>query len=552
MPRRYNKNQMEENMRLLNVGKMKELEKQADSAGFTYAEMMHIAGEGIAEFIMQRIGNESKNNAVGLIGKGNNGGDTLIAITTLQKAGWTTLALLVGERGKHDQLLAAYTSSGGVIVEMPVLKDFQREAIGEGFILDGVYGTGFHPPLPGAVIDALKSVRLALPNFDWIAVDCPSGVDCETGEVSAGTQKARWTICLEAVKTGLMTETGFPYCGELAVVELGLARYDASKGTIDDIVLDDQLLRDTLPVRKTFTHKGSYGKTMVVGGSVNYSGAPVLAGRAAYAVGTGLVQVAVPESIGQVAPAGSPELTWLILEDGGGVISELAADTLKENIASAHSLVIGPGMGREATTQKFIARLLLETAIPQQVRTGFPGMTSGNANQRVNRVLPPLVVDADGLYHLSREGAWQDKCNARLVLTPHPGEMALLTGRSVEEIQADRLRVAKEFARMWNQVVVLKGALTVVVEPGGRAAIVPIASSSLAKAGTGDVLAGMIGGLLAQSLEPWQAASVGAYLHARAGLVAAEMVGCSESVQASDVIRAIPRVYRSLKTNDLP
>jgi len=130
--------------------------------------------------------------------------------------------------------------------------------------------------------------------------------------------------------------------------------------------------------------------------------------------------------------------------------------------------------------------------------------------------------------------------------------MALLTGRSVEEIQTDRLRVAKEFARMWNQVVVLKGALTVVVEPGGRAAIVPIASSSLAKAGTGDVLAGMIGGLLAQSLEPWQAASVGAYLHARAGLVAAEMVGCSESVQASDVIRAIPRVYRSLKTNDLP
>lgn len=533
-------------MRLLSVSKMKELEKRADSAGFTYAEMMRTAGEGIAEFIARRIGSGTNNTALGLIGKGNNGGDTLIALTSLQKAGWHTMALLVGERDKQDPLLSAYTTSGGAIVESAALKDIQRETTSGGVILDGVYGTGFHPPLPELVVDALKSVRLVLPAFTWIAVDCPSGVDCETGEVSPGTQKAEWTICLEAVKTGLLTESVFPYCGELVVVELGLARYDNAKGELDDIVLDDHFLHETLPVRSAFAHKGSYGKTLVVGGSVNYPGAPVLAGRAAYAVGTGLVQVAVPESIGQVAPAGNPELTWLILEDGGGIISELAVDTLREYLLAAHSLVVGPGMGREGTTQKFISRLLMETANPQKLRTGFHGMMAGETLDRIDQTLPPTVVDADGLYHLSREGAWQDKCSARLVLTPHPGEMAMLTGLSVEEIQAARIRIAKEYARMWKQVVVLKGALTVVAEPNGRAAIVPIASASLAKAGTGDVLAGIIGGLLAQSVEPWRAASAGAYLHARAGLLAVEMVGCSESVLASDVIRAIPRVYQSL------
>jgi NAD(P)H-hydrate epimerase len=531
---------------------MKELEKQANSAGFPYAEMMRTAGEGIAAFIIGRFGRDGKNTAVGLIGKGNNGGDTLIAITSLQQAGWNTLALLVGERGSKDPLLAAYTASGGVMVDIAALRDSHLEGQDAGIILDGVYGTGFHPPLPDPVIQAFKSVHFALPKFTWIAVDCPSGVDCETGEVSPGTPTAKWTISLEAVKNGLLTETGFPYCGEFAVVDLGLTRYDTSQGAADDIVADDHFLRETLPLRQAFSHKGSYGKTLVVGGSVNYPGAPVLAGRAAYAVGTGLVQVAVPESIGQTAPVGNPELTWLILEDGGGIISELAAETLRDNLPAAHSIVIGPGMGRENTTQKFISRLLLEPSNPQKMRAGFAGMSAGAANEHINHALPPTVIDADGLYHLSKEGAWQDMCRARLVLTPHPGEMALLSGLSVEEIQTERIRIAKEYARMWNQVVVLKGALTVVAEPGGKAAVVPIASASLAKAGTGDVLAGIIGGLLAQSIEPWQAAAAGAYMHARAGLFAEETVGCSESVLASDVIRAIPRVYQVLKTSDLP
>jgi len=539
-------------MRLISVSKMKELEQKANAAGFSYAEMMLTAGSGIAEWIISRFGNSKNKYMIGLVGKGNNGGDTLIALGSLQKAGWTTRAMLVGERDAQDPLVIDYLSQGGTLLRIQDVEGIEQESIANGFILDGVYGTGFRLPLPESVAEIFKSVQLALPGFDWIAVDCPSGVDCETGDSSDGTQTAKWTLCLEAVKTGMLSESAFPYCGKLSVVDLGLTRYDPSLGETDDIVLDEHFVRKVLPQRPAFSHKGSYGKTLVAGGSVNFPGAPVLAGKAAYAVGTGLVQVAVPESIGQISPAGTPELTWLILEDGGGIISELAADTLSGHLSKAQSFVIGPGMGRETTTQKFISRLLLEGPVNQKSRVGFPGMTNRQVKIASSFAFPPTVIDADGLYHLSREAGWQDRCSAKLVLTPHPGEMATLTGLSVAEIQSERIRIAKEYAQKWNQVIVLKGALTVVAEPSGRAAIVPIATASLAKAGTGDVLSGMIGGLLAQAVEPWLAAAAGAYLHAQAGLLAEEMVGCSESVKASDVIRAIPRVYSSLKNIDLP
>jgi len=166
----------------------------------------------------------------------------------------------------------------------------------------------------------------------------------------------------------------------------------------------------------------------------------------------------------------------------------------------------------------------------------------------VNGSLPPMVIDADALYHLSHEKEWQNKVSTDIVLTPHPGEMSLLTWLPVDEIQNDRIEIARKHARQWKVTLVLKGALTVIADPEGNVSVVPVATASLAKAGTGDVLSGMIGGLIAQGLKPSLAAVAGAYLHARAGLKAEELIGCSESVLASDVVRAIPLIYRNLKT----
>ena len=539
-------------MRLISVSDMKELEKNANDAGFTYAEMMQTAGKGIADYLVSQYGGTGINTAIGLVGKGNNGGDTVIALAGLQKSGWTTRALLVGERGKQDPLLMDYLAIGGMVVDADDIPMINREAGGRGVVLDGVYGTGFHPPLPDRIVGIFRTARESLPGFDWVAVDCPSGVDCENGIVSDGTMHVKKSLSLGAVKFGMLSAEAFPYCGELVVIDIGLSKFDATSGEMIDLVIDEQYCRDVLPKRTAFSHKGTYGKTLIIGGSVNYPGAPVLAGKAAYTVGTGLVQVAVPESIGQISPAGNPDLTWLILEDGGGIISEQAANTAIEHIPSAQSLVLGPGMGRESSTTKFLTRLLFESARNHQPHTGFPGMGSKVTSTPISSDWPPIVLDADGLFHLAQDNHWQEKVSAKLVLTPHPGEMALLTGLSVEEIQADRIGVAREWAQKWGQIVVLKGALTVIANPDGRVGVVPVATSSLAKAGTGDVLAGMIGGLLAQSLDPWRAVAAGAYLHARAGLCAEELIGCSESVTASDVIRAIPRVYWKLKSNDLP
>jgi NAD(P)H-hydrate epimerase len=533
-------------MRLINVAEMKELEKSADAAGYTYAEMMKTAGAGVAEFIITRYQAEDCTTVIGLAGGGNNGGDTLIALTTLQQRGWRTGVLLLKTRKKSDPVLVDYFSSGGKEILISDLPGLNNECDERGIVLDGVFGTGFHPPLSEDMVNALAAVRKELNSFTWIAVDCPSGVDCETGEVSPGTVKADLCICLEAVKNGMLTYDSFPYCGELVTVELGISRYSSQAEKPVDVVVDANLVKNLLPIRSDVSHKGSFGKVLIVGGSVNYPGAPVLAGKGAYAVGTGLVQVAIPESIYSAASASNLELTWLILEDGGGVISEIAVNTVHPHLQKAQSLVLGPGIGREETTRRFINNLVFGSSERSKGGAGFPGMDREIPGNHSIASSLQVVIDADALFLLAKEKDWAERLQVNAVLTPHPGEMTVLTGLKVEEIQQNRMEIARKYACQWKQTLVLKGPLTVVADPSGRIAVIPIATSSLAKAGTGDVLAGMIGGLIAQGVDPWNAAVAGAWLHARAGILAARRIGCTESVLAGDIARAVPEVYQSI------
>lgn len=539
-------------MRLLSVQTMKEMEKAANVAGYSYAAMMRSAGEGIAQFLMKRYAEHEKRFVLGLAGKGNNGGDTLIALTTLQRSGWQTSVLLAAPRDTGDELLNEYNACGGRVVSMEDLAEIRQSAGAGGIVLDGLYGTGFHPPLDKTAVDLLDLVQKEVRGFIWVAVDCPSGVDAQNGEVSPGTKPAQMTICLEAVKAGLMSYAAFQYCGEIISVDLGLAKFSPHLATSNDEVIDQQIVSEMLPERPDISHKGTFGKVMVIGGSVNFPGAPVLAGKGAYAVGSGLVQGAIPGSIFGSSSAASLESTWLILEDAGGVISEIAIHTVFSYLDQIDAIVLGPGIGREATTARFLRSLILDSGSDYRIPAGFPCLEKEAETYTAKQKLPPLVIDADGLYHLSEIRDWYKKVKTNLILTPHPGEMAALTGLSVAEVQMDRIGIARKFATVWGQTVVLKGALTVVADPAGSVAVIPIACSGLAKAGTGDVLAGMIGGLLGQGLKPWQAAVCGAWLHAKAGVAATQMIGCAESVQAGDVIDAIPKVYRLLRANDLP
>jgi len=288
-------------------------------------------------------------------------------------------------------------------------------------------------------------------------------------------------------------------------------------------------------------HKGTFGPALIVAGSVNYTGAASLAGEAAYRIGTGLVTMGVPGPLHSALAGHLPEVTWLLLPHEVGVISAGAAKIVKENLERVTAMLVGPGFGLEDVTAEFMVQLLGEPAPKKRAQIGF--VQSSSAEQKEETAaLPPLVVDADGLKLLSRIDDWPEKLPAASVLTPHPGEMAVLTELDTQEIQADRVGIAERFAAQWGHVVVLKGAFTVIAAPNGRTMIVPVASPALARAGSGDVLAGLIVGLRAQGVPAFESAAAAAWIHAQAGLYAMDILGSSAAVIAGDLVATIPEV----------
>jgi NAD(P)H-hydrate epimerase len=303
-----------------------------------------------------------------------------------------------------------------------------------------------------------------------------------------------------------------------------------------------------LPERGLESHKGTFGTALIAAGSVNYTGAAVLAGEAAYRVGAGLVTLAVPAPVHAALAGRFPEATWVLLPHEMGVISASGLEVLAKHFERASALLIGPGLGMENATREFIADLLEGKYAAKKVvqRIGFVHRDSEKADENTVR-LPPLVIDADGLKLLSQTKDWYQKIPGPAILTPHPGEMAAMTDLTKELIQERRQEIAREYAQMWGHIVVLKGAFTAIAAPDGRVTVVPVATPALARAGTGDVLAGIIVGLLAQGLDPFDAAVAGAWIHAQAGLYAADHLGTSTSVLAGDVLDAISDVLSDLE-----
>ena len=538
-------------MKLVTVSQMQAIEKEADSKGLTFDRMMQNAGQGLAEVVADLFVDEEQLEVVGLVGPGNNGGDTLVALTTLAEEGWKASAFLV--KRKKDDLVKKFTEVGGQLV--PSEKDdalFHLSSFLEtaDVLLDGVLGTGIKLPLKKDVADLLSEVGDLLDSFDEvplvIAVDCPSGVDCDSGETADETIHADLTVTMAAVKQGLLKLPAFEYVGELKVVDIGLPVDLPSLKNLQTEVADEDSVSALLPERSLDSHKGTFGTALIASGSVNYTGAVVLAGEATYRAGAGLVQLAIPASIHAAVAGQVPEATWVLLPHSTGVIASSAAEVLVKNLERATAMLIGPGLGAESTTKEFIENLLTGKSMPKKSAIGFVHGESESKEADKNS-LPPLVIDADGLRLLAQIKDWHTKLPAPAILTPHPGEMSALTELSKEEIQEDRQGIASKFAKEWGHVVVLKGAFTVVASPDGRTTIIPVASPALARAGTGDVLAGLIVGLRAQGLDAYDAAVAGAWIHAQAGLYAADDLGTTASVMASDVLNSISDVLSDLE-----
>jgi NAD(P)H-hydrate epimerase len=295
-----------------------------------------------------------------------------------------------------------------------------------------------------------------------------------------------------------------------------------------------------LPARPINAHKGTFGRALLVAGSANFPGAALLAGSGAYRVGAGLVTLATPSVIQGMLVGQLPEATWILLPHEMGVIAEPAADVLIQELKNYQAVLFGPGFGQEQATRKFIQHLLGQAGpIRRSGRIGFATDDDPPEGEQPGAIMPPCVVDADGLKLLKQMDDWPNLLPQHSILTPHPGEMSILTDVPIDEIQSDRVAAARQWAEAWNHVVVLKGAFTVVADPDGRAAVIPFATPALATAGTGDVLAGAIVGLLVQGLEPFEAAVAGCWLHGRAGEIAADWNGSEASVIAGDIAEGL-------------
>jgi ADP-dependent NAD(P)H-hydrate dehydratase / NAD(P)H-hydrate epimerase len=535
-------------IKLVSVAEMQAVEREANASGLTYETMMENAGRGLAEVIAETYGYLEAEGICGLVGPGNNGGDTLVALAYLADEGWRTHAYLVRPRPQDDPLVERLRSKGGLIYSASddqentqLLNLCEENAI----LLDGLLGTGFRLPLKAEIAGILDVVRRfvieAKSTPEVVAVDCPSGVDCDRGEASAETIPANLTVTMAAIKQGLLRFPANHLVGELTVVGIGLPDGEnelPAWKAIHSIVPDAQWVRDRMPRRPTDAHKGTFGTVLAAAGSLNYTGAAWLAGQAAYRIGAGLVTLAVPEPLHAALSGQFPEATWLLLPEIDGFIDKDAAEIILTNLGRVTALLVGPGFGLNNSTGQFLERLLV----------GTPALQMGFINQARDtqgtdrKPLPPMVIDADGLKLLAKIPDWPKKLPPATILTPHPGEMSILCGKSTAEIQADRLNIARQFSQQWGHILILKGAFSVIAAPDGETAVIPVATPALARAGTGDVLTGLVAGLRAQGMEAFPAAACAAWIHAHAGWRAAEKFGNSASVMAGDLLDGVIQV----------
>jgi NAD(P)H-hydrate epimerase len=538
--------------KIVTVEQMLAVEQAADEGGLSYDQMMANAGRSVAQAILSHVPTIKDRRILILTGSGNNGGDGLVAGHHLAEAGGQVSVYLAKDRGT-DSHLERLRERELLIAEADqdqrwrVLTNSLNTA---DIVIDAIFGTGLKLPLRGQAQEVLAKVSRALEQRKdrplVVAVDCPSGLDTDTGQIADEAIPADLTITLAAAKIGLLRFPGAEYTGEVIVGDIGLDQGMPELERVDLDLADKDYVRDWMPERPRDSHKGTFGTVFVVGGSINLPGAAALAGIGAYRVGAGLVTLAVPSAIqGMLAPQ-LPEATWLLLPHELGLINETAVEVLMPELEGVQAALLGPGLGYDKVTRRFLSKLFGLEVSSNRGRLGFVADEEEAKPSELN--IPPLVIDADGLKLMAEIPDWPQRLPEGTILTPHPGEMAILAGEEKEKLQADRIETAKRYAAEWGHILVLKGAFTVVAEPNGRTCVIPVATSALASAGTGDVLAGIILGLRGQAVEPYEAACLGAYLHGRAGQLAALMLGNEASVLAGDLADSLSDAINELVT----
>lgn len=541
-------------LKIVPTATMRTIEAAADAGGLSYDTMMQNAGWATAERALQVLAHLPDARVTVLVGPGNNGGDGLVAgrfISQQQSSIQVRFYLLAG-RDAEDANFQAVQQLGLLLVHADDDRDgrvLRNMIASSDMVIDALFGIGVRLPLRSGAAKLLRGVNRALkeqrdsrpenisinpalprqvprpPRIYVLAVDCPSGLDCDSGQIDANAITADETITFIAAKPGLFRFPGAASVGALTVSQIGvpddLSELAAAKTTLADA----EWAASLLPPRPPDANKGTFGRALITAGSSQYTGAAALAAEAAYRSGAGLVTVAAPAPVAAALSARLYEPIWLPLPHSAGSLTGEALPALAASLPRSSAALVGPGLSTSRETGEFLAGLFSQAAGGQYL-------------------LPPLVVDADALNLLSKMPYWWSLLPPDTIITPHPGEMARLTGLTTQEVQADRVTLAQQKAAEWKVTVLLKGAHTVVAAPDGRTTLLPFKTDALATAGSGDVLAGVIAGLLAQGVQPFEAAAAGAYIHGLAGQHAAERN--TRSVIAGDIVASIAAALAQL------
>lgn len=539
-------------MRVVTNQQMRELEAHAVAAGATWAGLMEAAGRGVAVEILRRLGPVQNGRVLVLVGPGNNGGDGLVVARLLHAAG-SAVTLYLWQRVYTPEDRVWYACRERGIAELQAATDPEGAQLVAlvrqcHLVVDALLGMGASRAISDDLALIIRTVNTnrIKPSL-VVAIDVPTGVSSAHGALLGAAIVADVTVATGLPKRGVLLFPGRALVGELALAPLSLLESDEEVCMSD--IIDAETMRLLLPLRPLDAHKGTFGRVVVVAGSLFYPGAATLATAGAARVGVGLVTLATGRSVLGASSRGS-EVTLLPLPEADwGTIGPEAATEIFKYLERYDALVLGPGLGQEESTKLFLQRVLGLEQLKARSRVGF--LAHSDEPKPTEDVLispptlPPTVIDADGLNLLAQIEHWAEHLPAgRCVFTPHPGEMKRLLG--VEQLDPDSVQVAVDAAARWGQVVVLKSATTVVAAPDGQSAIYPGANPALATAGTGDVLAGVIGGLLAQGLAPFDAARLGVYLHGAAGALVRDEIGDAGAL-ASDLLLRLPRAIAQLK-----
>ncbi|MGM0595424.1 MAG: NAD(P)H-hydrate dehydratase [Myxococcota bacterium] len=516
-------------MRLVTSGEMKKLDLfTINDLEVPDSVLMELAGFGVVQKIIGKWEVESSTFLI-ICGKGNNGGDGYVVARHLFNKGLEVSILSLGPEklGKSGKI----NYDVAVNLDIPIyevtstadLMNFENIIQNSDFIIDAVFGTGLDRPIMGIAREIISAVNAT--DSIKIAVDMPSGISADHGCVlGEHAIKADLTVTFAFPKIGQFSSPGFAYCGEVEVVDIGVVDHQQPQSR-RCFLLTDNWVRSNLPYRPAYGHKGTFGHTLIMAGSIGKSGAAIMASEAAVSAGAGLVTVLAPQNI---IPTLMGRLTEVMgsgygTEDGTIQINDY--NLIKAAMANKKVMAIGPGIPNNEIMLGILEKIIKNSEIP-------------------------LVLDADALNLISRNPQILKNSKVPILITPHPGEFSRLFDQPVAQIQKRRIETALEFARKYKVFVLLKGARSIIASPQGEIAVNPTGNNGMASGGTGDVLTGITASFISQGVDPFTAAGIGAFLHGRAGDLAAREKG-KFSLKATDLIQYLPVSFYSLNSENL-